>query len=126
MEQKAVSVMGRTLKDVLASLPKARRQAIERETQQLIEQELTLRELRKAHKLTQTRLATSLHTSQEVISRIENNSDLLLSTLRKYVEAVGGELHLTARFPGKGPVTISGFGILTKRRPAAAAKRKRA
>ncbi|MFM9864696.1 MAG: helix-turn-helix domain-containing protein [Micropepsaceae bacterium] len=114
---------GRTLKEVLATLPPARRKAIERGTKELIQDELSLRELRKAHKLTQVKLAKALNTSQEVISRMEHNSDLLLSTLRNYVEAVGGKLQLTAEFPGKSPVALTGFGELGDGRPKRRTKR---
>jgi transcriptional regulator with XRE-family HTH domain len=114
---------GRTLKEVLATLPPARRKAIERGTKELIQDELSLRELRKAHKLTQVKLAKALNTSQEVISRMEHNSDLLLSTLRNYVEAVGGKLQLTAEFPGKSPVALTGFGALGGERSKRRARR---
>lgn len=58
----------------------------------------TLRELRKARELTQTQLARSLRVSQAQVSRIETQADLYLSTLRTYVEAMGGELELRVVF----------------------------
>jgi hypothetical protein len=59
--------------------------------------------------LTQVRLAKSLKTSQNQISRIEQRTDLLLSTLRSYVEALGGSLNLVAEFPDKPAVSITGL-----------------
>jgi len=47
---------------------------------------------------------------QDGISRLEKRSDLLLSTLRNYVEAVGGSLTLVAQFPDKEPIAIEGLG----------------
>ncbi|MGB3293158.1 MAG: XRE family transcriptional regulator [Phormidesmis sp.] len=73
---------------------------------------LTLQELRKAHGLTQEALAAELNIKQENVSRIEKRSDLLLSTLRGYVEAMGGELQLVVKFPDGPPVTLDGFSDL--------------
>lgn len=90
----------------------ARRRKIAARAEQLIAEEMSLRELRKAHRLTQARLAETLGVGQEQISRLEQRSDLLLSTLRSYVEAMGGKLTLTAEFPDQAPVVISGVTVL--------------
>jgi len=68
-----------------------------------------VRELRKAHHRTQTSMARQLGISQDGVSRLEKRSDLLLSTLRNYVEAMGGHLRLVAEFPDQPPVILSGF-----------------
>ena len=68
---------------------------------------MSLRELRKARRLTQAHLASELGISQDGISRLEQRNDLLLSTLRKTVEAMGGSLSLIARFPDRPPVELS-------------------
>ncbi|MEO1404185.1 MAG: XRE family transcriptional regulator [Cyanobacteria bacterium J06635_1] len=73
---------------------------------------LTLQELRKAHNLTQESLAAKLNIKQENVSRIEKRSDLLLSTLRGYVEAMGGQLQLVVQFPDSPPITLEGFSTL--------------
>ena len=73
-------------------------------------EEMTLRELRKARKLTQVRLAKTLKINQDCVSRLEKRSDLLLSTLRKAVEAMGGTLSLVAEFPDRPPVVLSALG----------------
>ncbi len=70
---------------------------------------LTLRSLRKAQSLTQATMAELLGMDQSEVSRLENRTDLLLSTLRRFVEATGGQLELVARYPGIEPVAIK-FG----------------
>lgn len=59
---------------------------------------MPLAEIRKAIGLTQADMAKQLEQSQGSISKIENTADMYLSTLRKYIEAMGGELRLTATF----------------------------
>ena len=70
-----------------------------------MERELTLAELRRALEFTQQQIAASLDTNQSGVSRIEHQTDLFISTLRSYVEAMGGQLELRAIFPD-GDVTI--------------------
>jgi transcriptional regulator with XRE-family HTH domain len=89
----------RTLDQIIDSLPPERRAKVTARGQQLVLPEIALRHLRQAHELTQERMAELLHIRQASISRIENRSDMLLSTLRSYVEAMGGSLRLVAEFP---------------------------
>ena len=70
--------------------------------------EMPLQELRQAHQMSQERLATLLSTKQANISRIEGRTDMYISTLRSYIEAMGGQLDIVARFPD-GEVHISQF-----------------
>ena len=70
---------------------------------------MTLQELRRARKVTQVRIAKELGIRQEGVSRLEKRSDLLLSTLKKAVRAMGGELQLVAAFPDRAPVVLSGI-----------------
>ena len=110
--------MARTLNDVIKWLPLDQQQEIEVQAARLIEDEMTLRDLRKAHDLTQERVAEALHISQDGVSRIEKRSDFLLSTLSSYIEAMGGTLRLIAEFPDRKPVLLSsltGLSIHTKR-----------
>ena len=86
-----------------------RRRQVEERAAELIAEEMTLRELRKARRLTQARVATELGITQDGVSRLEKRSDLLLSTLRKTVKAMGGNLSLVARFPDRPPVELSGI-----------------
>jgi DNA-binding XRE family transcriptional regulator len=99
----------KTLKEKLASLPPSRRRKIARRTRELIAEEMTMRELRKARNMTQVAMARALGVKQEQVSRIEKRTDLHLSTLRRSIEAMGGELILTAKFPDGAPVRLTGF-----------------
>ena len=77
---------------------------------ELIAEELNLREVRRLRKLTQARLSKKLKIGQEGVSRIEKRTDLYLSTLRSYVEGVGGKLSLLVEFPDRPPVVLAGLG----------------
>jgi transcriptional regulator with XRE-family HTH domain len=77
---------------------------------------LTLRELRRARKITQVRLAKVLGITQDSVSRLERRSDVLLSTLRKAVKAMGGNLKLMVEFPDRAPVVLSGVPARTTKR----------
>jgi hypothetical protein len=70
--------------------------------------EMPLQELRHARKLTQEALATSLRSSQALVSKLERRTDWYVSSLRSYVEAMGGALEIVARFPD-GDVRIHQF-----------------
>lgn len=95
--------------DKIRKLSPARHKQVEARAAQLIAEEMTLRELRKARKLTQVRMAKTLGITQDSVSRLEQRSDLLLSTLRKTVKAMGGDLSLVAEFPDRAPVVLSGI-----------------
>jgi transcriptional regulator with XRE-family HTH domain len=101
-----------SLKTIREALPPERQAKIAARTAELIAEEMTLRDLRKARELTQARLAELLSIGQDSVSRLEKRSDLLLSTLRSYVEAMGGSLELVATFPDRRPVTIKGLETL--------------
>lgn len=102
----------KTLNQKIREMGAARRKKIERRAAQLMAEEMSLRELRRAHKLTQERVAETLGIGQDQVSRLEQRSDLLLSTLRSYVEAMGGRLKIVAEFPRRDPVLLSGFASL--------------
>lgn len=104
--------MTRTLDAVISGLPLDQPREIEARAAQLIEEEMTLSDLRKARELTQKRVAEALRISQDGVSRIEARSDFLLSTLGAYVEALGGKPRLVAEFPHRRPVIISGLESL--------------
>ncbi len=110
--------MPTTLKDKINQLSPAHRRKVEARAAELIAEEMTLRELRHARKLTQVEMAKTLGVTQDSVSRLEKRSDLLLSTLRKTVEAMGGNLSLIAEFPDRAPVVLSGIAEdVPKRRP---------
>ena len=101
--------MAATLKDKMKKLPAKRRRKVEKRAGELIAEEMSLRDLRKAHQLTQKRVAKSLGITQDGVSRLEKRSDLLISTLHGYVHSMGGTLHLVAEFPDRPPVRLKGF-----------------
>lgn len=102
----------KTLQEKLEALPVSRRKKIEKRAAQLIAEEMTLRELRKARAITQETLAKELGVKQEQVSRIEKRTDLHISTLRRTVEAMGGQLIMTAQFPDGAPVRLTGLAEL--------------
>jgi len=99
-----------SLEEMLAELPAGRRERIEQRAAELIAEELNLREVRRLRKLTQARLSKKLKIGQEGVSRIEKRTDLYISTLRSYVEGVGGKLKLVVELPDRPPVILSGLG----------------
>lgn len=104
--------MSRTLEQVIASLPAKRRRKVEARADELIAEEQSLQDLRKAMVRTQATVAKRLRVGQDSVSRIEKRTDMLLSTLRGYVGALGGELHLVATLPGRAAVKLSGLGMI--------------
>lgn len=97
------------LERIRKELHPTRRKKIAARVAQLIAEELTLQELRRARKLTQARMAKKLGIGQDGISKLEKRTDLMISTLRKTVEAMGGRLSLVAEFPDRPPVALSGI-----------------
>lgn len=97
------------LERIRKGLSPGRRKKVKARTAHLIAEEMTLQELRRARKLTQVRMAKELGITQDGISKLEKRSDLLLSTLRKTVEAMGGRLSLVVEFPDREPVVLSGI-----------------
>ncbi len=89
--------------------------AAAKKTQQMLK-EMPLQELRQAHQMSQERLAELLSTKQANVSRMERRTDMYISTLRSYIEAMGGELDIVARFPD-GEVHINQFEDITNRHP---------
>ena len=77
--------------------------------------DLSLAELRRARALTQDQLAADLHVGQASIAKLERRTDMYLSTLRRFVEAMGGELEIVARFPDQQLVRLRGIGELDER-----------
>ena len=70
------------------------------------EHQATLAQVRKARSLTQTTIAMLLEMDQSEVSRLERRSDMLLSTLRSFIQAAGGELQLIATFPESAPIQL--------------------
>ncbi len=101
--------MAINLDDYIKTLPKKERDAIAKRSAKLIAEEATLQEIRKAQRRSQAKVAKKLHINQAAVSKIESRTDMYVSTLRSYIEAMGGKLEITAQFPGSKPVHISQF-----------------
>lgn len=99
----------KTLQEVIAEQPASSRRKIAKRFTELVAQERTMRELRKARKITQVQLAKKLGVNQEQVSRSEKRADIHLSTLKRSVEAMGGTLTLIAQFPDRPPIKLTGF-----------------
>ena len=93
------------------TMTKDQRAEAEKRGVALIEQYRTLQDMRKAHELTQVDIAKRLGISQDNVSRLEKRSDVLLSTLRGYIEAMGGQLNLVVEFPDRDPVLLNSFTL---------------
>ncbi|MBM3512006.1 MAG: helix-turn-helix domain-containing protein [Alphaproteobacteria bacterium] len=106
--------MATSVKDKMKKMSATRRRRIEARASELIAEELSLRDLRHAHELTQQHLAEFLGVGQDGVSRLEKRSDLLLSTLRSYIEAMGGRLRLVAEFPDRPPVVLRGLAEMER------------
>jgi transcriptional regulator len=87
------------LKEVVAGFSPARKKRIKARAKELIAEEMALRDLRKSRALTQEQVARRLGGRQVYVSRLESRSDVKISTLRDYVQALGGELQLMVTFP---------------------------
>ena len=98
--------------DYMKKLSPERRAKIKARAQELIAEEMTLSELRKARKLSQETLAEILQMRQGDLSKFERRADAYLSTIRRYVVAMGGTLDLVASFPNSKPVKITHIGDL--------------
>jgi transcriptional regulator with XRE-family HTH domain len=92
---------------------KATRQRAARRTRQLLA-EMLLSELRQASGKNQRELAAALGIKQPSLSKLEGQDDMQISTLRKIVEALGGRLHITAKFPDK-EVRVNQFDQKTQK-----------
>lgn len=106
--------MARTLKQVLDELPPKRRKEHERRFKELVNEVESLRELRRLSAQSQAKIARTLKISQPAVSKIEKQTDLYLSTLRNYVEAIGGELDVVVRLPNRKPVKVKSLEDVSK------------
>jgi len=114
----------KTLEQKLKEISPQRQKKIRVRTRELVAREMSLRELRHAVNKTQKTVARTLHMGQDGVSRLEKRSDLLLSTLRNYVEAVGGSLTLVAQFPNQEPIAIAALGEIVAAKENEKTKRR--
>ncbi len=90
----------RKFRELLDEMPANRRQRVAERVRETIAA-MPLDELRRARQMTQAKLARSLGVNQGEVSKIEHRTDLYLSTLSEYVEALGGRLEIRAVFPDR-------------------------
>ncbi len=102
--------MARSLNDIIAALPVDEQEAIEARYQELKQEVEGLRELRQIAGKAQEDIATALKIKQPSVSKIEKQADMYLSTLRGYVEAIGGELELTVKLPSRPVLHLRSLG----------------
>ena len=110
--------MGRTLDQILAKLPAGRRAKIAARVAEIVAEEKSLHDLRKAMNKTQVAMARKFKVGQDSISRLDHRTDSLLSTLGACVKALGGQLHLVAEFQDRPPVRLPELGAITDRNAA--------
>jgi len=101
--------MTKPFQDLIDELPPDQQERIADLSRVLIAEATLLRELRFEQDVTQEQLAAMMGIRQASLSKIEHQDDLLVSTLRRYVEALGGELEIRARFPDR-TVTLRRYG----------------
>lgn len=99
--------MKRNFNELFAKMKPEARERVNARSAELLEA-MALVDLRKAQEQTQQQLAKTLNVNQAWISRVERQTDMYLSTLRTYVEALGGHLEVTARF-GESVVRLTQF-----------------
>lgn len=97
-------------KEMFDRLPPERQERIRHIAEVMKAEEATLRQLREARRQSQEELAAKLRIQQAAVSKLERRADVYVSTLRKYVEAMGGTLEIVAKFPDQDPVRLTQFG----------------
>ena len=104
--------MTKPFRNLLDKMSPESRRLVEKKKEELL-RDLTLRELRQALELTQQQLAETLKVNQAAVSKIESESDMYVSTLRRFLEAMGATLKIVAVFPD-GEIPITQFGPLRR------------
>ncbi len=108
--------MAKPFRKLVEKMSPESRERIRQRTEQM-HSEMALQELRQALHLTQQELADVLQMNQAAISKLEHQSDMYVSTLRRFVEALGGELRIVAHFP-QGDVVVNQFEDIQEQEPA--------
>ncbi len=120
--------MARSVDELIASLPKARRLKVEAKSQQLAREMIdhadSLGEIRRAMSKTQVEIARELGVGQVAVAQLEKRSDLLLSTLQRYVQATGAELSLVVHTREGKDIVLQGLGELSANAKGAPKTRK--
>jgi hypothetical protein len=128
------SEMARSLNEIIAAPPPEEQGTPDARHQELGQEVEGLRELRQIAGKAQADIASALNIKQPSVSKIEKQTDMYLSTLRSYVEAVGGKLELTVKLPKRPILRIhqlgeearaAGLGAGTRKKSDAPSQRRR-
>jgi transcriptional regulator with XRE-family HTH domain len=114
--------MGRNLNQIIADLPQERQAKIDARYRELRDEVEGLRELRKVAGKAQSEIARALNIKQPSVSKIEKQADMYLSTLRSYVQAIGGELDLVVRLPRRPALRLQHLSDALKPDPLTASR----
>jgi len=114
----------RPFKELTAKFSRERRARVAERVAEL-KSEMALAELRQARERSQEELARTLKVKQPAVAKLEKRADMYVSNLRRYIEALGGSLEITATFP-EGRVTITNFSELATAAPNRRRRRKAA
>lgn len=110
--------MGRNIESIIAALPKGRRERINRKARQMAGEMVahadSLAEVRKAASKTQSQMGVELGKPQNAISQLEKRRDILVSTLVRYVDALGGELNLVVQMKDGRSIVLERIGRAPK------------
>ena len=99
--------MGSTLRQKIDELTPEHRAEVEARADELILEELSLRALRMGLKRTQVEVAEALGIGQDTVSRLESRCNIMVSTLDRYIKAIGGKVSIVAEFPDRPPVKLT-------------------
>ena len=106
----------RPFNELTKNLSRVRREHVDNRKAEL-RAAMALHELRRAQEMTQQALGRALNVNQPAVAKIERRTDMYVSNLRSYIEALGGKLNIVARFP-QGDVEITNFSDADERTPA--------
>ena len=101
-----------TLQEKMARLPASRRAKVNARAAELIAEETSLQQLRVARQKTQAKIAKELKIGQDSVSRLEKRSDMMMSTLRNYVSALGGTMRVMVEFKDRPAIELKSVGSL--------------
>ncbi len=116
--------MARPFREAFEKFAPERRAAIESNAEVLHKKYLALKDLRRARAMTQVQVAEVLGIQQATVAKMEKSSDMMLSTLSRFIEAMGGKLEIIATMPGMPPVILSRIGDIDEQ-PEPRRKKKR-
>lgn len=103
--------MAKSFQNLKKKMSPERRRRVKKDAERRLKQAYALQELRKALDLTQEQVGLLLEMNQSAVSRLESQDDMYVSTLYRFVHALGGKLKIVASFPDKGEVRIDHFNL---------------